>query len=280
MPSRRRAFTLVELLVVVGIMAVLIALLVPALAVAREHANRVACAANLRSMGQALMMYTQRWACYPGMQSLPDDGQHGWVAAWPVLLREYMGGSRKAFYCPSQDERCRWDGDGPDERADGFPYRGARADGPYLVLGYEPGERLLHPAVYFSYSYNSSGVGPANNQFRGLGVNAVTGPDPVFIFPPELRGRSVGRVKEPADMIAVTDSNGDGVQDFSVSGRFSTLHPLWWAPGRLHRGVANALFCDGHVAWYRQEELFVEILNFTTPVDPLKARRWNYDHEP
>src|SRR5205814_1997468 len=55
----RRAFTLVELLVVIGIISVLIALLMPALAGAREAANRVKCLANLRSMAQAAHLHAQ-----------------------------------------------------------------------------------------------------------------------------------------------------------------------------------------------------------------------------
>ena len=57
---RRRAFTLIELLVMIEIIAILAAILFPVFAQAREKARSAQCLSNLKQIGTAMLMYTQR----------------------------------------------------------------------------------------------------------------------------------------------------------------------------------------------------------------------------
>jgi prepilin-type processing-associated H-X9-DG protein len=116
-PVRRAwAFTLVELLVVIGIIALLISILLPALSRAKESANRVACASNLRQLGIAFIMYTndsRGW--FPFHASIGESDKFGnpfqaedWIW-WHAKqnpadspINAYLGGYHlKVLRCPS-----------------------------------------------------------------------------------------------------------------------------------------------------------------------------------
>ena len=100
---RRSAFTLVELLVVIGIIALLISILMPALNQAREQSNRTVCLSNLRELAMAMTMYT---GDNQGKLPILWPGSDDWTATNDVLiaLNEIYVKSPATFHCPSDTD--------------------------------------------------------------------------------------------------------------------------------------------------------------------------------
>jgi type II secretory pathway pseudopilin PulG len=99
---------LVELLVVIGIIAVLISILLPALTRAREAANRAACLSNLRTVGQMMLIYASSNREQIPLGTIKQRYQEAyWLrlsSRWPTWGPLYRAGLMKgpaAFYCPS-----------------------------------------------------------------------------------------------------------------------------------------------------------------------------------
>ena len=110
---RTGGFSLVELLVVIGILAFLVALLLPALRVARESAQRTRCAAQLQQLGMALLSYANAnrgslpawsgWHTWP--RGLPEDSEG---PTWTEEMIPFIGSpDSQAYNCPSFPGHCR-----------------------------------------------------------------------------------------------------------------------------------------------------------------------------
>jgi prepilin-type N-terminal cleavage/methylation domain-containing protein len=134
----RHAFTLVELLVVIGIIAVLVGLLIPALGKARESAQRINCASQLRQIGQWAGMYAGQFRNFmPVGWYVGDSYSPGTSTIWymdksaqingPVglgylfssgIIKSNTGAlsSRKVWYCPSMPGEWRFSLDKPTNR--------------------------------------------------------------------------------------------------------------------------------------------------------------------
>ena len=218
---KRSGFTLIELLIVITIIAILAALLLPALAAAKEKSHRLQCLNGLRQFGLATVMYAG-----DNQDRVPQHTQNGaWLWDVPRPSIDALTNNavrREVFYCPSVrasvkafDLTVAWWDYSSSRRIIGYGWIGVRLDN----------------------SGNPSGTMQANMVGGKQFIRKLIG---------NTNGTAMELIVDPVLQTASTRRFDDVPSNLTPDGRHHNPH----MEKNLPAG-GNAFYVDGHAAWVR-----------------------------
>jgi len=229
---RTRGFTLIELLVVMAILAILAALLLPAMQTAKENSRRAKCVSNMRNLGQAFMLYANDFD-----ERLPTSGRSGGNAP-----AEWAPGGNVIGAPQTDPNACQRI---HVEQGVIWPY----------IFGRSTTSRPRDEEWYADPSVNPylcPSAGPIGRK-RGLSYTMNFYLDDPPSHSADRVGMKISRIRRPSETIMLVDESELTLNDgtFWHQGVELTVPDLFLK----HCGGGNLAFCDGHVEWIESARL-------------------------